>query len=112
MNVWIRARSAGFSDSPARSMSAGLQRASAATTGPRISPATSFTACASSSDAIGKPASMMSTPSAANCLASVSFSSVFIENPGDCSPSRRVVSKIISRSFATAPPDCNGSLSH
>ena len=34
MNVWIRDRAAGASDSPARSMSAGLQRASAAITGP------------------------------------------------------------------------------
>ena len=62
MNVWIRERAAGFRDSPARSMSAGLQRASAAITGFRISAATSFTACASSSDAIGNPASIMSTP--------------------------------------------------
>ena len=105
MNVWMRERAAGLSDSPARSMSAGLQRESAAMTGPRISAATSATAWASSSEAIGNPASMMSTPSVSSCRASTSFSSVFIENPGDCSPSRSVVSNITSLSFATLPPD-------
>ena len=104
MNVWMRERSAGRSDSPARSMSAGLQRASAAITGRRISCAMSSTACASSSDAIGKPASMMSAPSASIWRASRIFSSVFIEKPGDCSPSRRVVSKMINRSVAMVLP--------
>ena len=42
---------------------------------------------------MGKPASMMSTPSRASCAAMRIFSSMFMENPGDCSPSRRVVSK-------------------
>ena len=104
MNVWIRERSAGRSDSPARSISAGLQRARAAITGRRISCATSSTACASSSDAIGKPASMMSAPSASIWRASRIFSSVFIEKPGDCSPSRRVVSKMINLSLAMVLP--------
>ena len=37
--------------------------------------------------------------------ASSIFSWVFIENPGDCSPSRRVVSKMISFSFAIDLPN-------
>jgi hypothetical protein len=41
-----------------------------------------------------KPASMMSTPSFSSWAATFSFSSRFIEQPGDCSPSRSVVSKI------------------
>ena len=45
----------------------------------------------------GEPASMTSTPSVSSCRASCSFSSMRIENPGACSPSRSVVSKMISR---------------
>src|SRR5437867_13165195 len=36
----------------------------------------------------------MSTPSLASCLAIITFSSTFMPAPGDCSPSRKVVSKI------------------
>lgn len=53
-----------------------------------------FTAWKSSGDAIGKPASMMSTPSLASCRAMSSFSFDVIVAPGDCSPSRSVVSKM------------------
>jgi len=48
-------------------------------------------------EAIGKPASMMSTPSSSSMAAIRSFSSWFMEKPGDCSPSRSVVSKILTR---------------
>ena len=48
----------------------------------------------SSGEAIGNPASMISTPSLANMRAISSFSSDVSVAPGDCSPSRRVVSKI------------------
>ena len=48
--------------SPARSISSGRQRASAAMIGRRTVAATCFTPSASSSDAIGKPASIRSTP--------------------------------------------------
>ena len=98
MNVWMRDRSAPFSASPARSMSSGRQRASAAMIGRRTAAATCFTPSASSSDAMGKPASIRSTPSASSCLASSTFSLVRSEKPGACSPSRRVVSKIVTRS--------------
>jgi hypothetical protein len=47
---------------------------------------------------------MMSTPSAASCRAIRSFSSIRIEKPGACSPSRSVVSKMISRSAVMVPP--------
>ena len=100
MKVWIRERVADCSTSPTRSISTGSQRPSAAITGPRTSRAISFTARASSSDATGKPTSITSTPRAASWRASRSFCSVFIEKPGACSPSRRVVSKMISWSVS------------
>ena len=40
---------------------------------------------------------MMSTRKSSSTLATRNFSSRFIEQPGDCSPSRRVVSKIKTR---------------
>jgi hypothetical protein len=43
---------------------------------------------------LGKPASMMSTPILTNCFAISCFSFDVSVAPGDCSPSRRVVSKI------------------
>ena len=43
---------------------------------------------------IGKPASMTSTFMRMSCRAITSFSSVFMLAPGDCSPSRSVVSKM------------------
>ena len=62
MNVWMRPRRAGVRAQAARSMSPGAQRASAATVARSMTCATWRTASASSSDAMGKPASMMSTP--------------------------------------------------
>ena len=66
--------------------------------GRRTSRAMRRTDSASSFDAIGNPASMMSTPSVSSCRASWSFSSIRSENPGACSPSRNVVSKMVNRS--------------
>jgi hypothetical protein len=48
---------------------------------------------ASAGEAIGKPASMMSTPRASSARAMLSLDGTSIENPGACSPSRSVVSK-------------------
>jgi len=59
--------------------------------------AISLTAEKSPSEAIGKPASIMSTPSDDSCCAIFNFSSMRREKPGACSPSRSVVSKIVSR---------------
>ena len=52
--------------------------------------------------AIGNPASMMSTPRRASCSAISSFSPTSSEMPGDCSPSRRVVSKIFTVSIGSS----------
>ena len=77
----------------ARSMSRAVQRASAATfTGSAW--LTADTASKSPADAIGKPASMMSTPRSASLPAMRTFSLTVMLQPGDCSPSRSVVSKM------------------
>src|SRR3712207_2309446 len=57
------------------------------------------TASKSPLDAMGKPASMMSTPMVSSSSATSSFSSRVMVAPGHCSPSRRVVSKIRTRSL-------------
>ena len=86
----------------ARSMSACFARASAQMIGARLpfpsselptNWATPWTARRSAGEAAGKPASMTSTPNRASCRATSSFSSTFSAAPGDCSPSRRVVSE-------------------
>jgi hypothetical protein len=71
--------------------------------GRRTSAATARTASASASEAIGKPASITSTPSASSWRASCSFSGTVSEKPGACSPSRRVVSKMTIRSGMLPP---------
>src|SRR5713101_3893876 len=98
----IRGCFAGFRASAAARMSSLRARASAAIGTSRTSFATAFTASRSPFDAIGNPASITSTPSAASCRAMRIFSSVFIENPGDCSPSLSVVSNI--RTWLMQPP--------
>jgi hypothetical protein len=59
--------------------------------------AISLTAWKSPSEAIGNPASMMSTPIASRKSATSSFSSKVMVAPGHCSPSRSVVSKMSTR---------------
>ena len=61
------------------------------------------TASKSPSDDAAKPASMTSTPSRSSWRAITSFSSTFMVAPGDCSPSRSVVSKICTRSIVASP---------
>src|ERR1035438_10092418 len=51
---------------------------------------------------MGKPASRMSTPSSTSFRAIFSFSGTVMLQPGDCSPSRRVVSKMYTRSLTRA----------
>src|SRR5262249_21581662 len=89
--------------SQARSMSRSLHRARPQTDEPATSVAMARTASKSPTEAIGNPASMMSTPRAAKARAISSFSAMFMLAPGDCSPSRRVVSKIRTR-FASGGP--------
>src|SRR5207244_4489803 len=76
-------------------MSPVFARASPAIATPRVRRAISLTAMRSPGEVAGKPASMMSTFSRTSCSATCIFSSMVIVAPGDCSPSRNVVSKIL-----------------
>ncbi len=100
MKVWMRPRLAGLIASAARSMSACPARESPHTTARLVRLAISCTASKSPCEAIGKPASMMSTPISSSSSATSSFSSWVMVAPGDCSPSRRVVSKMKTRSLS------------
>ena len=100
MKVWMRPRLAGLIASPQRSMSFWPARARPATTAFLARLAISLTAAKSPSEAIGKPASMMSTPISSSSSATSSFSSWVMVAPGDCSPSRKVVSKMTTRSLS------------
>src|SRR5437899_8694755 len=62
--------------------------------------AISLTAWKSPSEVIGKPASMTSTPMSSSISAISIFSSNVIVAPGHCSPSRNVVSNMITRPFS------------
>src|SRR4051794_36803907 len=62
--------------------------------------AISLTAWKSPSEVIGKPASMTSTPMSSSISAMSSFSSKLMVAPGHCSPSRKVVSNITTRSLS------------
>ena len=92
--MWICGRSASLMAPQTASMSAFTARASAVTMGPRTSRAMAWQAWKSPGEEIGNPASMTSTPSAASWCASCTLPSPSSANPGDCSPSRRVVSKM------------------
>ena len=54
----------------------------------------SLTELKSPGEEIGKPASIISTPNSSSFKANSTFSVVFNLQPGTCSPSRRVVSKM------------------
>src|SRR5260370_30130292 len=76
-------------------------RASVAMRQARTSRATPRTASRSPREAIGKPASTTYKAGFSSVRASRSFSSTFMEKPGDCSPSRRVVSKMPTLSIGS-----------
>ncbi len=99
MNTWMRGRAECRTASHARSTSLNPVRERPAMTGPRTAFAIASTESKSPSDAIGNPASITSTPSRASCSAISSFSATSREMPGDCSPSRSVVSKIFTVSM-------------
>src|SRR6266702_961914 len=82
----------------ASSTSSELQRASPQMTEPWTSRATALTDSQSPREAAGNPASITSTPRSASERATRSFSGWVMLQPGDCSPSRSVVSKISTRS--------------
>src|SRR3972149_835929 len=72
---------------------------------PRTSLATAFTASKSPGELAGKPASMMSTPRRCSCWGVSILSWMLKATPGDCSPSRRLVSKISTLSdMGLRPP--------
>ena len=96
----MRLRAAGLIASAQRSMSLNAARASPQTVAFLVRLAISCTAAKSPSDAIGKPASMTSTPIWSSTSATSSFSSWVMVAPGLCSPSRKVVSKMTTRSFS------------
>jgi len=100
MNTWMRARSAAARASAARSMSSATVRARLAMTGPATSAAILDTAVKSPGEEAANPASITSTFSLASWVAIATLSSGERAMPGACSPSRRVVSKMISRSSA------------
>src|SRR3989339_932858 len=93
--TWILGFSAFSSALAALSISFSTARARPATETPRISRAILLTDSKSPGDDTGNPASITSTFSKANCLAMLTFSLISRLAPGDCSPSRSVVSKII-----------------
>src|SRR6266699_770384 len=95
----MRPDSAFLSASIPRWMSRSLARHSPATVESLITPAPACTASKSPFEDAGKPASITSTRMRSSCRAMRSFSSLVIEAPGLCSPSRMVVSNMISRSF-------------
>src|SRR3989441_8012840 len=99
----MRGRAALRKASAARRTSCSAVRHNAATVTFRHSAATALTAAKSPSEAIGNPASIISTPSDCSFRARSSFSVRFIEQPGDCSPSRKVLSKILIRSTFFIP---------
>ncbi len=103
MKVWMRARAAPLSASAAREMSRSLARDSEQMVESLMAPAISCTASKSPLELAAKPASITSTLSRSSWRAIRSFSSLVIEAPGDCSPSRKVVSKMISWSAMWTP---------
>ena len=96
----MRLRLAGLIASAQRSMSLKAARESPQITEFLARLAISLTAAKSPSEAIGKPASMMSTPMASSSSATSSFSSWVMVAPGHCSPSRNVVSNMTTRSLS------------
>ena len=101
MPVWIRFRFASRSASAATSISFSTARVSAQIVGSDTAFDISSTELKSPGLEIGKPASMISTPKASSNLATSIFSVVFNWQPGTCSPSRKVVSKMYSLSLIT-----------
>ena len=93
MKVWIRGLLATRSDSMAASMSSSFVRARDATTHSTACE-TAWMPSTSPGDEIAKPASITSTPRRSSWRAISTFSPALSAIPGDCSPSRRVVSKM------------------
>ena len=97
--TWMRFFGASLSAFQEASMSPLLQRERLQIAGPSSWRAMAWMASKSPGDAAAKPASITSTPSSASAFATRSFWDRFIDAPGDCSPSRSVVSKTTTRSW-------------
>ena len=89
---------AGFRASAALEMSRSLARANEQTVDSLMTSAIDLTHSKSPFELAAKPASITSTFRRSNWRAMRSFSSRVMEAPGDCSPSRKVVSKMMSLS--------------
>src|SRR5512138_2386613 len=99
----MRCDFAGWTASPQRTTSFSLARAGPHTVLSLIAFAMSWTASQSPFEDAGKPASITSTRSRSSWRAIRIFSSLVIDAPGLCSPSRNVVSKMIKWSMACRP---------
>ena len=99
MKVCIRPFFACWIASPALRISFSTARANEQTVDSLIFFATALIELKSPGLAAAKPASITSTPSFSSCLAMRNFSSCVIEAPGLCSPSLKVVSKMMSLLF-------------
>jgi len=99
IKVWMRPELAGLMASPARRISFSLARASEQTVESLTTSAILRMASKSPGEAAAKPASITSTRMRSSCRATRNFSSLVMEAPGLCSPSRKVVSKITKWSF-------------
>ncbi len=92
MNVWTYFKSHFI----AASMSVSVARARPHTSAFKPCFAIALMACISPCDTIGKPASIASIPSSSSLIATCTFCSGVMVTPGVCSPSLRVVSKILT----------------
>src|SRR5215831_10350754 len=99
MKVWMRPELAPLIASPARFTSLSLARASEHTVESRTVAATARMASKSPGLEAAKPASITSTRSRSSCLPIRTFSSLVMAAPGLCSPSRIVVSKMMTWFF-------------
>ena len=95
MNRWMRGSAAPLTASQAQSMSFWVERARDATVQSLTAFEMADTDSKSPGEEIAKPASITSTRRRSRQRATSSFSFRFMLQPGDCSPSRNVVSKIL-----------------
>ena len=112
MKVWMRLRGAAASASAAREISRSFARDSEQTMDSLIVPAMALIASKSPGEEAAKPASITSTFSRSSWRAMRIFSSRVIDAPGDCSPSRKVVSKMISLFESAIMGSCHGQNMH
>ena len=94
MKMWMPGLRALSTARSAASTSSSRVRERLTTVGRVTASAIRWTDSKSPGEEAAKPPSMISTPRRSSWRAIASFSSTFIVQPGDCSPSRSVVSKM------------------